>query len=826
MLTFGSPAWLIPATVLAVTGTALVWWSARRARGTAGSRRIASLFKLAALGLLAACLVDPLWSGVQPKPHSNLFLVVADNSRSQTIGPETSTPGPPSRQIQTALADRPDSWLKHLEQDFELHRFAFDRRLRHVDGFEELTFNGESSSLGATLTSLNRRFRDRPVAGIVLLADGQATDMTVSSLDALLRDTDGLPPVYPVDLASPSTQPDLAIESVSVSQTPFEDAPVSVQCDVSVNGFDSAALEGTDALAECRLIDAQGRRVRTERLGLDAGTTRLPFRFTFRPVATGLAFYRLEIAAVNVASEPNPALPEATLDNNTRLIQVDRGTRRQRVLYVSGRPNWEFKFLRRSIDDDELIDLVGMIRVARREAKFDFRGREGQSSNSLFRGFRKDTDEDTERYDEPVLVRLNTRDGNELRRGFPAEAEELFQFDALILDDVEAAFFTQDQMTLIDRFVSERGGGLLMLGGAESFETGDYDRTPIADALPVYLDRAAFPAEDAELSLLLTREGWLQPWARLRSTESDEQRRLASMPGFQTVNPTRGIKPGASVLATVRDAQNEIWPALVTQPYGRGRSAALLIGDLWRWQLQRTEDSPEDMAKAWRQTIRWLVADVPQRVDIRTSPAPDTAPEAVRVEVQVVDPQFRPLDNTRVRIRIAPQPLTTSTAVDSSSATPADPQPRSASSPQPAPPAARAPEELILDATPSLDRAGVYTAVFVPRSPGAWTLTAEALTDDGTTLEPATAGWMYQPSVDEFRHHGVNRDLLRQLAEQTGGELLAADRLDQFVSGLNSKELPVMEAWTMPLWDRPLVFLVVLGCLLGEWGLRRVKGLP
>ena len=63
----------------------------------------------------------------------------------------------------------------------------------------------------------------------------------------------------------------------------------------------------------------------------------------------------------------------------------------------------------------------------------------------------------------------------------------MYRYDALLLDDIEAEFFTQDQLSLIDDFVSRRGGGLLMLGGAESFAAGGYRRTPVADALPVYV---------------------------------------------------------------------------------------------------------------------------------------------------------------------------------------------------------------------------------------------------------------------------------------------------------------------------------------------------
>src|SRR5205823_4993896 len=131
--------------------------------------------------------------------------------------------------------------------------------------------------------------------------------------------------------------------------------------------------------------------------------------------------------------------------------------------------------------------------------------------------------------------------------------------------------------------VSERGGGFLMLGGAESLREGKFERTPIGDLLPIYLDRApALPAPD-KLRLNLTREGWLQPWARLRKTEAEEKARLDAMPDFQIMNRVREPKPGASTIATVQDAKGTQYPAIVAQRFGRGRSAAMMIADFWRW---------------------------------------------------------------------------------------------------------------------------------------------------------------------------------------------------------------------------------------------------
>ncbi len=116
--------------------------------------------------------------------------------------------------------------------------------------------------------------------------------------------------------------------------------------------------------------------------------------------------------------------------------------------------------------------------------------------------------------------------------------------------------------------------------------------------------------------LSLTREGWLEPWVRLRGAEDDERKRLARMPPFQTLNAVRGVKPGATVLAVSTADGERPMPALVEQRFGRGRCGALLIGDLWRWGLRRPPEPEQDLDKAWRQIVRWLVADVPQRVEV------------------------------------------------------------------------------------------------------------------------------------------------------------------------------------------------------------------
>ena len=181
---------------------------------------------------------------------------------------------------------------------------------------------------------------------------------------------------------------------------------------------------------------------------------------------------------------------EAALENNRWLFTVERDPEKHFVLYLSGRPNWEYKFIRRAVKQDSDVKLHALIRIAKREAKFEFLGRAGDSSNPLFRGFRDAADEETESYDESVVKAFGVQDGNDLPGGkFPQTAEDLFRYQAVILDDIEAEFLSEDQLRLLERFVSERGGGLLMLGGPESFRHGRWHRTPIKDVLPVYFDR-------------------------------------------------------------------------------------------------------------------------------------------------------------------------------------------------------------------------------------------------------------------------------------------------------------------------------------------------
>jgi len=781
---FAAKAWVFPVVVAGVVALVFVAVSYVRSAAPVPLRLACALLKLLGIAALLACLLEPMWSREKAKPGANVFAIIADNSRSLTL---TDPDAKLSRgaEMRETLAGERSAWRKSLGENFEVRNYLADSRLRPTDAFGELTFDGRTSALGGALRQVASRHHGQPLAGIILMTDGNAGDLADANA------MDGLPPVYPVVFGSDKIGRDLAITNTSVTLTSFDDAPVDVQADVAASGFANEEITGRLFPITSEPAAANTKPAAEETIRVPRDAAKVVFHFRLKPEHAGVASYRLIVAAKAAGvGAKNAGAPEITMANNETVVTVDRGGGPYRVLYLGGRPNWEYKFLHRAMEGEEQTQLVALIRIAKREPKFEFRGRAGESSNPLFRGFGNQSKEEVERYDQPVMVRLGTEDEKELIGGFPKTAEEMFRYRAIIVADVEAEFFTAAQMSLIQRFVGERGGGFLMLGGAESFGDGNFAHTAIGEMLPVYLDTHT-TEEPGELRLNLTREGWLQPWARLRTTEQDERKRLAELPPSGILNRVGSAKPAATVVATVNDGKRD-WPALVTQRFGRGRTAALLLGDLWHTGLG-DEERQKDLGRAWRQMVRWLVADVPGAIEVHAEPQADA--QGVRIEVRARDAKFEPIENARVTVKVR------RAGADGPDA------------------------EMTIPAEPSPKDAGVYLASFVPRESGGYRVEASVLNEAGANAGTAQTGWSTNFDADEFRQLAPNRALMEQLARKTGGEVIAADRLGKFARDLPQRKVPVTETVVSPLWHTGGMFVFTLACFLAEWGLRRRNGL-
>jgi hypothetical protein len=159
------------------------------------------------------------------------------------------------------------------------------------------------------------------------------------------------------------------------------------------------------------------------------------------------------------------------------------------------------------------------------------------------------------------------------------------QFALYVVSDYPAAMFGSAAMSHVARSV-ERGAGLLMLGGWESFygRLGEYHASPLAEVLPVRMRHSDDRRNSAQPCLL---------------NKTAEHPILAGLPwdrppgigGFNAVEP----KPGAQTLLTavlfaVHCAAGEFQftrgaetPLLVVGEHGRGRVAALATDVAPHW---------------------------------------------------------------------------------------------------------------------------------------------------------------------------------------------------------------------------------------------------
>jgi uncharacterized membrane protein/uncharacterized protein YegL len=86
--------------------------------------------------------------------------------------------------------------------------------------------------------------------------------------------------------------------------------------------------------------------------------------------------------------------------------------------------------------------------------------------------------------------------------GMPETVDELAAFDAIVLANLPATVLTPRQMQMVKQYVTELGGGLVMLGSDNSFGLGGYYKTPVEDVLPL-VSRFEKEKEKPSLAMVL-----------------------------------------------------------------------------------------------------------------------------------------------------------------------------------------------------------------------------------------------------------------------------------------------------------------------------------
>ncbi len=378
------------------------------------------------------------------------------------------------------------------------------------------------------------------------------------------------------------------------------------------------------------------------------------------------------------------------------------------------------------------------------------------------------------------FYRQGIHNEEELAAGFPLDKGELFGFNALIIGSIEAPVFSAEQQQLIHDFVNERGGSLLMLAGPNGLGSGGWGNSKVGELLPVTL-----PAEDAgfirsKVRAMLTPAGAQSPMLRL-SQDIEENRRLwQELPEIADYQSVGVLKPASTVLLNAQLADGER-PLLITQPFGRGQIFVMATGGTWRWQMSLpSEDQRHETF--WRQFLREMVINTPGRFRLFTEVSGDD----VRINAELLDDNFKPERDLRLTAIVS--------AADGTSTT--------------------------LDMQPSAELPGVMTARFKADQSGLYSIEAISRRGD-EPVDSARIAVHHDAGTAEFFSLRKNNALLQQLAVATGGRNWALDELDELAQAISYSAAGITEQQLHPLWDAPLLFLLLLLLKAAEWTLRR-----
>ena len=390
---------------------------------------------------------------------------------------------------------------------------------------------------------------------------------------------------------------------------------------------------------------------------------------------------------------------------------------------------------------------------------------------------------------ENKYYRLGIESPSELANGFPQKAAELFRYDVLVLGSVEAKLLTPEQQAAIRDFVARRGGGLVLLGGHGAFAEGGHAASVLADLMPVVLTERSGGFR-AEIKAQLTDAGNSDPLFDI-VTDETRQALFQRLPPLTVVNPLRQAKPGASVLLRGEDQRGEPLILFAAQHYGRGRVVSFAVRDSWRWQMH-AEIPLSDLTheRLWRQMLRDLGRNAAGRVRLRLRETETTPGTSVTVEAQALNDKFHPHAQAELTLVVTTPPG----------------------------------EIQRLPMTPLALGQGRFQAQFVPRESGRHDISVE-LADETDVVARTNATLDVFSSGREFHGYESGQVLLARLAQETGGRLLDASDADELPALLDTAQGERRVFRRLPLWDAPLLLLVMVLLACAEWALRRARKL-
>ncbi len=144
-------------------------------------------------------------------------------------------------------------------------------------------------------------------------------------------------------------------------------------------------------------------------------------------------------------------------------------------------------------------------------------------------------------HDSPSFLSALASQGIDVRQravaDLPGTLAGYLPYDALVLDDAPGYAISNEKMQTIARYVQDTGGGLLMIGGENSFGAGGYYKTPIEEALPVDMDvKSQVQLPRLSLVVMVDKSGSMGGAVATGETKLDVVK-SAALSAIESLNP-------------------------------------------------------------------------------------------------------------------------------------------------------------------------------------------------------------------------------------------------------------------------------------------------
>jgi hypothetical protein len=484
-----------------------------------------------------------------------------------------------------------------------------------VDWSAQLAPRGAETRIGDNLKYIIDKERGGPLAAVVLFTDGgnnAGGDYKVAATAA----ADALIPVYTVGIGSDKRPANLRVVDLEAPERVYPGDKFTVTGYVQAQNYDRAS-----ATVELFVAAADGsNEVKEDELTLDLSKTGQvqPVKFELKPEESGIRQYKLRV---------RPFEGEIDRRDNEKTAKVEIIDRRTRILLIAGGPMRDFIFLRNQLYRDK-------------EVVCDVWLQSGKPGIS--------------------------QEAHEILQKFPESADQLFEYDAIVAFDPDWERLDELQVRLLERWVGEKAGGLIVVAGPvftpqwSSRRRGDPRNDTVKALYPVVfysqasatLSLGRFGSEKA-WPLQFTRDGLEAEFLWLDENAAASEKAWGQFEGVCGYYAVKEFKAGARVYARFGDpdtAIDNVQPIYMAgQFYGAGRVFFMASGEMWR--VRAVDDAYFE--QFYTKLIRWAAEGRLLRDSSRGVLLVDkdrcTLGEQVAVRAILQDAQHQPLTAPQVQ---------------------------------------------------------------------------------------------------------------------------------------------------------------------------------